>query len=59
MTKNVLIAYGYGDGGGGPDADMVAEALTTEQTSPYAEVKHTSVSDFMKKLETGRTASLI
>lgn len=52
LTKNVLIAYGYGDGGGGPDADMVAEALTTEQTYPYAEVKHTSVSDFMKKLET-------
>lgn len=56
LTKNVLIAYGYGDGGGGPDADMVAEALTTEQTYPYAEVKHTSVSDFMKKLETRKNS---
>lgn len=52
LTEHVLMAYGYGDGGGGPSADMVENALRTAETYPYAKAEHTSVSAFMKKLET-------
>ncbi|MBQ8374048.1 MAG: alpha-mannosidase [Clostridia bacterium] len=50
LTQNVLIAYGYGDGGGGPTREMVEAGIKTEQTYPYAEVKHTAVSEFMARL---------
>lgn len=50
LTENVLVAYGYGDGGGGPTREMVETGLVTEATYPYAEVKHTTVSEFMQRL---------
>ena len=52
ITEHVLMAYGYGDGGGGPCADMAENALRTAETYPYAKAEHTSVSAFMQKLET-------
>lgn len=45
----VLMAYGFGDGGGGPSDQMVSRAVYTEQRCKSATVEHTSVSDFMKK----------
>ena len=51
LTKNVLVAYGYGDGGGGPAREMVEEALKTKDTYPYAQVEHTTVSTFMQRLQ--------
>ncbi|MBE6978245.1 MAG: alpha-mannosidase [Ruminococcaceae bacterium] len=45
----VLMAYGFGDGGGGPSEQMVTRALYTEEHCKSAVVEHTSVSDFMKK----------
>ncbi|MBQ2712730.1 MAG: hypothetical protein IJF71_05060, partial [Clostridia bacterium] len=50
LTKNVLIAYGYGDGGGGPERSMVEEAIRTQESYPYARVAHTTVSQFMQAL---------
>ncbi len=50
LTKNMLVAYGYGDGGGGPDRTMVENALQTQKSYPYAKVEHTTVSAFMQKL---------
>lgn len=50
LTKNVLVAYGYGDGGGGPDRDMVENAVKTQKSYPYAEVEHESVSKFMERI---------
>lgn len=50
LTENVLVAYGYGDGGGGPTRDMVEQGIKTEKTYPYAGVKHTTVSAFMQRL---------
>ncbi len=44
-----LIAYGFGDGGGGPSEEMVANAIETEKHFSTAEVRHTTVSDFMKR----------
>lgn len=46
----VLMAYGYGDGGGGPSDEMVRAALETEKCCPFAKVEHTTVSDFMRRL---------
>lgn len=45
----VLMAYGFGDGGGGPSDQMVSRAVYTEKNCKSAVVEHTSVSDFMKK----------
>lgn len=45
----VLMAYGFGDGGGGPSEQMVTRALYTEENCKCAHVEHTSVSEFMKK----------
>ena len=45
----VLMAYGFGDGGGGPSDQMVSRAVYTEQRCQCATVEHTTVSDFMKK----------
>lgn len=50
----VLMAYGYGDGGGGPSDEMVAEAVRTQECCPYAKVEHVSVSGFMKRLSSRR-----
>lgn len=47
---SVLIAYGYGDGGGGPAEEMVSRAIHTEKTYKDAIVEHTTVSDFMKRV---------
>ena len=45
----VLMAYGFGDGGGGPSDQMVSRAVYTQQRCQCATVEHTTVSDFMKK----------
>ncbi len=47
---SALIAYGFGDGGGGPSKDMVSRAIFTEETYKRAKVEHTTVSDFMKRV---------
>lgn len=46
----LLMAYGFGDGGGGPSDEMVRRALATEENCSFANVEHTTVSDFMHKL---------
>lgn len=45
----VLMAYGFGDGGGGPSEQMVSRAVYTQMHCSSAVVAHTTVSDFMKK----------
>lgn len=49
-SECVLMAYGFGDGGGGPSDEMVREALQAQKLCPYAKVGHTTVSAFMQKL---------
>ena len=49
-TDYYLMAYGFGDGGGGPSDEMVSRAIYTEEHSKDAIVEHTTVSDFMKKV---------
>ena len=51
VTDSKLLAYGFGDGGGGPNADMLETARITENLKCLPHTKHTTVSDFMKRLE--------
>lgn len=46
-----LIAYGYGDGGGGPQFEMVEMARRCENLEGVVKAKHVVVGDFMKELE--------
>ena len=47
-----LIAYGYGDGGGGPTPAMIEAAQRVSSMDGMPEVESMTISDFMKELET-------
>ena len=49
-SDSVLMAYGFGDGGGGPSSEMVSRAIFTEKNAQKARVEHTTVSNFMEKI---------
>lgn len=51
VTNKRLISYGFGDGGGGPQFEMVELAKRIEDLDGVGKSKHMSVSDFMKDLE--------
>lgn len=51
VNQDRLIAYGYGDGGGGPSYDLVEMADRIKDINGCPKGRHTTVSDFMKKLE--------
>lgn len=51
VTNKRLIAYGFGDGGGGPQFEMVELAKRIQNLDSIGKSKHTTVSDFMKDLE--------
>ena len=46
-----LISYGYGDGGGGPQFEMVECSRRLKDLNGCCKTEHTTVSDFMHKLE--------
>lgn len=50
-SNYALVAYGFGDGGGGPSEDMVKQALFTQEHCKFADVRHTTVSEFMRKVD--------
>lgn len=51
VTNMRLAAYGYGDGGGGPQYEMIECARRLEDLNGCCKTEHTTVGDFMKKLE--------
>lgn len=51
VTNKRLIAYGFGDGGGGPQFEMIEQARRVEDTAGVPKAKHVSVSEFMRELE--------
>ncbi len=51
LDEEFLVAYGYGDGGGGPSDEMVSVALQTQKIFPWGKAEHTTVSAFMQRLE--------
>ena len=46
-----LVAFGYGDGGGGPTEAMVEEAELVQKTNGIPKVEYTTISEFGKRLE--------
>ena len=51
VTDKRLMAYGYGDGGGGPQFEMIEAARRVEDLYDVPRTRHTTVSAFMKELE--------
>ncbi len=46
-----LLAYGYGDGGGGPTPGMIESSLRASQMEGMPEMESMTISDFMHELE--------
>lgn len=46
-----LLAFGYGDGGGGPSYGMIEDARRTQKALGTPNQYYTSISDFMKEVE--------
>jgi len=51
VTNKRLVAYGYGDGGGGPQFEMLEVARRCKDLYDVPKTHFTSVSDFMRDLE--------
>ncbi len=51
VSHQKLLAYGYGDGGGGPQYQMLEMARRTENLEGCPKASHTTVSNFMKGVE--------
>lgn len=51
VTKERLIAYGYGDGGGGPQFEMIEMSRRVKDLNGVPKSEHMRVGDFMPKLE--------
>lgn len=51
VTNKRLLAYGFGDGGGGPQFEMVEQARRIKDTLGVPKTQHVRVGDFMKELE--------
>lgn len=51
VTNKRLISYGYGDGGGGPQFEMLEEARRVKDLNGCCKTDYMLVGDFMKELE--------
>lgn len=51
VTNKRLLAYGYGDGGGGPQFEMVEFARRIKDLDGVGKSRHMTVSEFMQDLE--------
>lgn len=51
VTNKRLLAYGFGDGGGGPQFEMIEMARRVRDLEGIPKAKHTTVSEFMRELE--------
>ena len=51
VTSMRLFSYGFGDGGGGPEYEMIEMAKRVEDTEGVPKAHHTTVSAFMHQLE--------
>ncbi|MEG1407607.1 MAG: glycoside hydrolase family 38 C-terminal domain-containing protein, partial [Ruthenibacterium sp.] len=50
LGSDRLVAFGYGDGGGGPQFEMIELARRLHDVEGCPKTEYTSASDFMKKL---------
>lgn len=51
VTNKRLLSYGFGDGGGGPQFEMIELARRLRDLDGVGKSKHMTVSEFMKDLE--------
>ncbi len=51
VTNKRMIAYGFGDGGGGPQFEMIETAKRVADLNGCCKTEHTRVGDFMQMLE--------
>lgn len=51
VTDMRLLSYGFGDGGGGPQFEMIEAARRCRDTDGCPRAEHVRVGDFMQKLE--------
>ncbi|MBQ6809382.1 MAG: alpha-mannosidase [Clostridia bacterium] len=51
ITNKKLYAYGFGDGGGGPFEEMIAEGTFSANIEGLPNIRYTTVSEFMQDLE--------
>lgn len=51
VSDSRLISYGFGDGGGGPEFEMIEMARRCKNLEGCPKAEHTTVSEFMQKLE--------
>ncbi|QGR00323.1 alpha-mannosidase [Paenibacillus psychroresistens] len=51
VVDSRLISYGYGDGGGGPQYEMLEAARRMKDVEGAPKAEHTTVSRFMQELE--------
>lgn len=50
LNKNLLISYGYGDGGGGPTRDMIKSIEAVEKMPGLPHVKTETATEFFNRL---------
>jgi len=50
LTKNVLISYGFGDGGGGPTRQMIENMRAIRQIPGIPDMKSAGPGEFFRKL---------
>ncbi len=51
VTNKRIVAFGHGDGGGGPQYEMIEVARRVRDLNGCAKAEYMTVSDFMKDLE--------
>ena len=51
MWNGKLVAFGFGDGGGGPTAGMLEDAARTRHMAGIPKVEYVTASEFMQKAE--------
>lgn len=51
VTQHKLISYGYGDGGGGPQYEMLESARRCQDLAGIPKASHVRVGDFMQEIE--------
>ncbi|MGL5152184.1 MAG: alpha-mannosidase [Clostridium sp.] len=50
LNQDLLISYGYGDGGGGPNREMIMNRQALDKIPGIPHVKETTVKDYFKRL---------
>lgn len=51
ISKELLVAYGYGDGGGGANIEMIKSIPITNKIPTLPHVRPSTVKDYMKRLD--------